>query len=58
MRTYTCSNCGKKFINNTPGLWIYKRTIKGKRNYYCSYSCYNLSDPHNKDRMTDYIKVR
>lgn len=43
-----CKNCGKKFIVSYPKIYTYKRAIRGKIEYFCSWSCYNKTDTKKK----------
>lgn len=38
--THTCACCGKEFYTTSCSNWLYKRTIKGRVKWYCSYTCY------------------
>lgn len=38
---YRCAQCGKIMYIPMPTEWVYKKTFSsGKREYYCSYTCY------------------
>lgn len=36
---YTCTQCGKTFINHVPSEWLYKKKIRNHTLWFCSYSC-------------------
>jgi hypothetical protein len=35
-----CSNCGKDFICNNPGEWLYVLLIEDRKKFYCCYECW------------------
>lgn len=44
-KSYKCK-CGKEFYIRPS--WLYKLTVNGKVNYYCSYTCWRADGGGNK----------
>ena len=51
-RTTVCACCGKKFWKYT-NTWQYKKFIKNKTVYFCSYTCDRKDEKENGPRY-DY----
>ena len=39
-----CKCCGKVFIVSYPKMYTYKRILKRKTDYYCSWTCFNKGE--------------
>lgn len=40
----TCKCCNKEFLVAVPGEYVYKRVIKGKTCFFCSWTCYRKEE--------------
>lgn len=54
----TCDECSRPFILYVnKSVWAYKCSIKGKRKYFCSYTCMRdyLTSLDEENETEDYI---
>lgn len=42
---HTCYNCGQDVVVPDPKQYTYKRAIKGRVRYFCSWGCYEAHNP-------------
>lgn len=41
---HTCPVCGKRYTIFDHDMWSYKKTVKKRRMYFCSYRCFNAKE--------------
>lgn len=39
-----CEVCGKDFVVQEPKMYAWRRVIKNRLKYYCSYTCYRQAE--------------
>lgn len=39
-----CDVCGKDFVVQEPKMYAWRRVVKNRLKYYCSYTCYRQSE--------------
>ncbi len=39
-----CAVCGKDFVVQEPKMYAWRRVVKNRLKYYCSYTCYRQTE--------------